>query len=179
MLGTGLTVSMYTTKTPINMWHFNVPQLKEFLTFSVNDRYQLNYVICIKDFNCVDNYFFKIEIVFFLYLLQSASWKENDLSWYIFVIRHTVEYRTPVFTLPFSWHLHITITYNLSRLPLWYVDIVTVIAYTQKVVCLTFQMEHGQNWHVSKQPYWNMITIIMAPDILLNNKRLFYDNTNL
>jgi hypothetical protein len=30
---------------------FNVPQLKEFLTFSVNDRYQLNYFICIKDFN--------------------------------------------------------------------------------------------------------------------------------
>jgi hypothetical protein len=51
MLGTGLPVSMYTMKTPINMWRFNVPQLKEFLTFSVNDRYQLNYFICIKDFN--------------------------------------------------------------------------------------------------------------------------------
>jgi hypothetical protein len=32
MLGTGLPVSKYTTKTPINMWRFNVPQLKEFLT---------------------------------------------------------------------------------------------------------------------------------------------------
>ena len=158
MLGTGLTVSMYATKTSIDMWHFNIPQLKEFLTFSVNDRYQLNYVICIKDFNCVDNYFFKIEIVFFLYLLQSASWKENDLSWYISVIRQTVRYRTPAFTQPFSWRLHITITYNLSRLPLWYVDI----------VCQTFQTGHGRNWHDSKQPYWNMITIIMAPDILLN-----------
>jgi len=52
MSGTGLPVSMYTTKTPIDMWRFNVPQLKEFLTFfSVNDRYQLNYFICIKDFN--------------------------------------------------------------------------------------------------------------------------------
>jgi hypothetical protein len=30
---------------------FNVPQLKEFLAFSVKDRYQLNYFICIKDFN--------------------------------------------------------------------------------------------------------------------------------
>jgi hypothetical protein len=51
MLGTGLPVSMYTTKTPIDMWRFNVPQLKEFLTFSVEDRYQLNIFICIKDFN--------------------------------------------------------------------------------------------------------------------------------
>jgi hypothetical protein len=51
MLGTGLPVSMYTTKTPIEMWRFNVPQLKEFLTFSVEDRYQLNIFICIKDFN--------------------------------------------------------------------------------------------------------------------------------
>jgi len=28
MLGTGLPVSMYTMKTPIDMWRFNVPQLK-------------------------------------------------------------------------------------------------------------------------------------------------------
>ena len=79
MLGTGLPMSMYTTKTTIDMWRFNIPQLKEFLTFSVNDRYQLNYFICIKDFNCIDNYFFKIKIVFFLYLWLSASSKENDL----------------------------------------------------------------------------------------------------
>jgi hypothetical protein len=51
MLGTGLPVSMYTTKTPIDMWRFNLAQLKEFLAFSVKDRYQLNYFICIKDFN--------------------------------------------------------------------------------------------------------------------------------
>jgi len=47
MLGTELPLSMYTTKNPINMWHFNIPQLKEFLAFSVKDRYQLNYFICI------------------------------------------------------------------------------------------------------------------------------------
>jgi hypothetical protein len=61
MLGTGLPVSMYITKTPIDMWRFNVPHLKEFLTLSVKDRYQLNCFICIKDFN----YFFKIRFVFF------------------------------------------------------------------------------------------------------------------
>jgi hypothetical protein len=33
------------------MWRFNVPQLEEFLAFSVEDRYQLNYFICNKDFN--------------------------------------------------------------------------------------------------------------------------------
>ena len=51
MLGTGLPLSMYTTKTTIDMWRFNIPQLREFLTFSVKDRYQLNYFICIKEFN--------------------------------------------------------------------------------------------------------------------------------
>jgi len=51
MLGTGLPVSMYTTKTPIDKCRFNVTQLKDFFTFSVKDRYQLNYFICIKDFN--------------------------------------------------------------------------------------------------------------------------------
>ena len=123
MLGTGLSVSMYTMKTPIDKCRFNVTQLKEFFTFSVKDRYQLNYFICIKD-----NYFFKIKFVLFLYLLLSASWKENDLSWYISVNRQTVRYQTPVFTQPFSWRLHITITYNLPHLRLWYVDVVTVIA---------------------------------------------------
>ena len=30
------------------MWRFKVPQLKEFLTFSVKDRYQLNYLFVSK-----------------------------------------------------------------------------------------------------------------------------------
>ena len=51
MLGTGLPVSMYITKSLINMRRFNVPQLKEFLAFSVKDKSQLNYFICIKAFN--------------------------------------------------------------------------------------------------------------------------------
>ena len=33
MLGTGLPVSMYTTKTPIDKWHFNVTQLIFFYIF--------------------------------------------------------------------------------------------------------------------------------------------------
>jgi hypothetical protein len=39
ILGTGLPVSMYTTKTPIDKCRFIVTQLKEFFTFSVKDRY--------------------------------------------------------------------------------------------------------------------------------------------
>ena len=70
MLGTGLPMSMHTTKTPIDMWRFNVPQLKEFLKFSVKDRYQLNYLY--QRLPCTDNYFFKIKFVFFVYLLLSA-----------------------------------------------------------------------------------------------------------
>ena len=74
MLGTQLPVSMYTTKSPIDMQRFNVTQLKEFLAFSVKDRYQLNYFICIKDFNA-DNYFFKIKFVLFTAACQHRKRK--------------------------------------------------------------------------------------------------------
>ena len=107
----------------------NVPQLKEFLTFSVKDRYQLNYLY--QRLQCTDNYFLKIKFVFLLYLLPSASWIDerkitcldifllSDRQWgteYQYLLCH------------FAWHLHITITYNLQHLRLWYVDVVTVIA---------------------------------------------------
>jgi hypothetical protein len=77
---------------------------------------------------CIDNCFFKIKFVFFLFLLLSASWKENDLPLYISDIRQIMGYQTPVFNQPFLWHLHITITYNLPHLRLLYADVVTVIA---------------------------------------------------
>ena len=131
ILGTGLPVSMYTTKTPIDMRHFNFPQLKEFLAFSVKDRYQLNYFIYIKDFNAETITSLKLNLFSFfrLYLLLlSASWKESGLSWYISVLRQRVRCWTPVFSQPFSWRLHITIAYNLPHLQLWYIDVVTVIA---------------------------------------------------
>jgi cobalamin-dependent methionine synthase I len=38
------------------------PQLKKILTFSVKDRYQLNYFICIKDFNAEKNTSLKLNI---------------------------------------------------------------------------------------------------------------------
>jgi hypothetical protein len=128
MLGTGLPVSMYTTKTPIDKCHFNVAQLKDFFYIFCKRQISIKLFYLHQRLQCTENYFFKIKFVLFLYLLLSASWKENDLSWYISAIRQTMRSRTPVFTQPFSWRLHITITYNLPHLRLWYVDIVTVIA---------------------------------------------------
>ena len=40
------------------------PQLKKILTFSVKDKYQLNYFICIKDFNAETITSLKLEICF-------------------------------------------------------------------------------------------------------------------
>ena len=81
---------------------------------------------------CRDKYFFKIKFVFFLYLLLSASWNENDLPLYISDIRQILRYQTSVFIQPFPWRLHITITYNLLHLRLWNADAVTVIAEHRK-----------------------------------------------
>ena len=104
------------------------PQLKKILAFSVKDRYQLNYFICIKDFN----YFFRITFVFFLYLRLSASLNENDLPLCIYFWYQTdsgVPNTSIYIYSAVPWRLHIiTITYNLPHLRLWYADVVTVIA---------------------------------------------------
>jgi hypothetical protein len=55
-------------------------QLKKILTFSVKDRYQLNYFICIIDFNKETITSLKLHLFFFLYLRLSAPSNENDLS---------------------------------------------------------------------------------------------------
>jgi hypothetical protein len=84
MLGTGLPVLMYTTITPIDMWRISVPQLKEFLAFSVNDRYQLNYFIFIKDFNTQSITSLKlICFSFFIYCCQHHEWKTICLDMFL------------------------------------------------------------------------------------------------
>jgi hypothetical protein len=116
------------------------PQLKKILTFSLKDRYQLNYFICIKDFNAETNTSLKLNLFsFFICCCQHHQRKTICLYVYISDIRQIVGYRTPGFIQPFPWRLHITITYNLPHLLLWYADVVTVIAWTPEVVCLTFQ----------------------------------------
>jgi hypothetical protein len=81
MLGTGLPVSMYTTKTPIDKCRFNVIQLKEFLSFSVKDKYQLNYFISIKDFNAQTITSLKLNLFyFFIYCCQHHERKTTCLD---------------------------------------------------------------------------------------------------
>ena len=110
MLGTGLPASMYTTKTPIDKCRLNVTQLKEFFTFSVKDRYQLHYFICIKNFNAETNTSSKLNLFsFFICGCQHHQKKTIYLYIYISDIRQIVWYRTPVFIQRFPWRLHITI----------------------------------------------------------------------
>ena len=96
----------YTAKTPIDKCRFNVASERIFYIFC-KKHISIKLFYLYQRFQFTDNYFFKIKFVLFLYLLLSALWKKNDLSWYISIIRQTVGYRTPVFTQPFSWRLHI------------------------------------------------------------------------
>ena len=98
------------------------PQLKKILIFSVKDK-SIKLFYLYQRLQCRDNYFFKIKFVFFLYLLLSSSWKKKRSAFNIFLIWQIVGYRTPVFIQPFPWRLHITITYNLPHLRLWYADV--------------------------------------------------------
>jgi hypothetical protein len=130
LIGIELPVSMYTTKLQsiCAVLTFD-PHLTKILTFSVKDRYQLNYIICIKDFNSETNTSLKLDLFsFFICACQHHQRKTICLYVYISDIRQIVGYRTPVFIQWFPWRLHITITYNLPHLPLWYADVVTVIA---------------------------------------------------
>jgi hypothetical protein len=76
--GTELPVSMYTTKT------FD-PQLLKILTFSVKDRYQINYFICIKDFNAETNTSLKLNL-FSLFAAVSIIKGKQSAFMYIFLI---------------------------------------------------------------------------------------------
>jgi hypothetical protein len=80
IIGIELPVSMYTTKTPIDMCRFNVqPQLKKNLNIFCKRQMSIKLFYLYQRLQCRDKYFFKIKFVFFLYLRLSASSKENDL----------------------------------------------------------------------------------------------------
>ena len=106
MLGTGLPLSMYTRKTPIDKWRLNVTQL-----FSIFCKIQISIKLfyLYQRLQCTDNYFFQNKFVLFIYLLLSALSKENDMTLYFSAIKETVVYRTTVFTHPFFWRLHIAV----------------------------------------------------------------------
>ena len=95
------------------------PQLNKILTFSVNDRYQLNYFICIKDFNAETNTSLKLNMFsFFICGCQHHQRKTICLYVNISDIRQIVGYRTPVFIQRLPWRLHFTITYDYDMLTL-------------------------------------------------------------
>ena len=92
LIGIELPVSMYTTKTPIDLCRFNVRSSK-ILTFSVKDRYQLNYLICIKDFNAETITSLKLNVrSFFICGCQHHERKTICLYVYISDIRQIVGY---------------------------------------------------------------------------------------
>jgi hypothetical protein len=63
------------------------PQLKKILTFSVKDKYQLNYFICIKDFNAETITSLKLEICFLsLFAAVSIMKGKQSAFMYIFLI---------------------------------------------------------------------------------------------
>ena len=68
MLGTGLPVSMYTMKTPIDKCRLNVTQLKEFFYIFCKRQISIKlfYLFQTQRLQCTDNYFFKIKFVLFL-----------------------------------------------------------------------------------------------------------------
>ena len=105
------------------------PQLKKILEFSVKDRYQLNYFICIEAFNEETNTSLKLNW-FFFFICGCQHHQRKTICLYVYIsdIRHILGHRTPVFIQRFPWRRHITITYNLPHLRLWYADVVTVIA---------------------------------------------------
>jgi hypothetical protein len=55
------------------------PQLKKILTFSVKDRYQLNYFICIKDFNADTNTSLKLNLFSFFICGSLKRHKSNGV----------------------------------------------------------------------------------------------------
>ena len=77
---TELPVSMYTTKTPIDMCRFNV-QSSTLNNLSIFSKRQISIKLfyLYQRLQCREKYFFKIEFVFFLYFRLSASSKENGL----------------------------------------------------------------------------------------------------
>jgi hypothetical protein len=89
--------------------------------FSVKDRYQLNYFICIKDVNAETNTSLKLNL-FSFFICGCRHHQRKTICLYVYISdRQIVGYRTPVFIQRFPWRLHITITYNL---PHWYADVV-------------------------------------------------------
>ena len=115
LIGIELPVSMYTTKTPIDLCRFNFrSSTLTILSIFCKRHISIKLFYLYQRLQCRYNYFFKIKFVFFLYLLLQYH-ETKTICLYIFLISDILRYRTPVFIQRFPWRLHITITYNLPH----------------------------------------------------------------
>jgi hypothetical protein len=91
----------------VNVHNKNSNPIKKILTFSVKDRYQLNYCICIKDFNAETNTSLKLNFFSFC-ICGCQHHQRKTICIYVYTsdIRQIVGYRTPVFIQRFHWRLH-------------------------------------------------------------------------
>jgi hypothetical protein len=78
------------------------PQLKKILTFSVKDRYQLNYFICIKDFNAETNTSLKLNL--FSFFICGCQ----HFNLFLVLMSEQIGRRLPVFTLLLWQRQHIS-----------------------------------------------------------------------
>ena len=86
MLGTGLPVSMYTTKSQ-SICDILMFLNFEFLTFSLKDRYYLNYFICFKDFSGQTIASLKLILFsFFIYSVSIMKGKQSVLIYIVFLL---------------------------------------------------------------------------------------------
>jgi hypothetical protein len=60
------------------------PQLIKVLTFSVKDRYQLNYFICIKDFNAETNTSLKLNL-FSFFICGRQHHQRKTICLYVYI----------------------------------------------------------------------------------------------
>jgi hypothetical protein len=75
-------------------------QLENILTFSVKDRYQLDYCIYIKDFNAETITSLKLNL-FSFFICGCQHHESKTICLYVYIS----DIRRPVFTQPFSWRL--------------------------------------------------------------------------
>ena len=87
MLGTGLPVSMYTTKTPINMCRFNVRSstLKN-LSIFCKRQISIKLFYLYQRLQCRDKYFFTIKYLFSFFICCCQHHERKTICLYIFLI---------------------------------------------------------------------------------------------
>jgi hypothetical protein len=89
LIGIELPVSMYTTKSPIDLCRFNVRSSTwKNLNIFCKRQISIKLIYLYQRLQCRDNYFFKIKFVLFLYLRLFSIKGKRSAFMYIFLISH-------------------------------------------------------------------------------------------